>query len=156
PFFAMMAFSIDVGWMYLTKAELQNAADSASLAGASQLATNYVTYNLPDQVYQSNLIASAKTSAGTYAKLYASNNSAGGVRSLSLVDGYIEYGFTDAQKNYSPSGSGYPNTVKVVIRRDSTANGPLNLFLATILGMSQTTMTATAAATATGGSITSF
>lgn len=153
---ALMAFAIDVGWMYLTKTELSQAADSAALAGASQLASGYVQYNIPGQRWQSSISALAQTTASSYATQYAAANAAGGVNSLVLKDADIQYGFTDSQGNYTSPCSGYPNTVKVLLRRDATANGPLSLFLANIWGMSQTTMTASAAATATGGVIKGF
>ena len=36
-FFCFLALSVDIGWIMLTKSELQAAADSAALAGAAQL-----------------------------------------------------------------------------------------------------------------------
>src|SRR5205807_709981 len=35
PLLGMMAFSVDLGWIMKTQAELQNIADSAALAGAT-------------------------------------------------------------------------------------------------------------------------
>jgi len=155
-FFALMAFAIDVGWMYLTKAELQDAADSAALAGASQFAGGYVQYNLPGQAPQQSILSTSESTASSFAQQFSAANSAGGVCSLTLNAADIQFGFTDSNGNYTTPCSGYPNTIKVTVRRDSSANGPLELFLATVLGMSQTTMTATAAATATAGNISSF
>src|SRR5882672_3669429 len=59
PLMAMLAFSIDVGYMVLTKAELQNAADAAALAGAQKLQTLYVQYNLPNQSQQATVLSNA-------------------------------------------------------------------------------------------------
>jgi len=155
-FFALMSFAIDVGWMVLARAELQDAADSAALAGASQLASGYVQYNMPGQTQQQSVVQSSENTATSYAQQFAAANSAGGVDSLVLNGGDIEFGFTDSHGNYTTPYSGYPNTVKVTMRRDSSANGPLKLFLASILGMSQTSMTVSAAATANGGTIIGF
>src|SRR5262249_44038062 len=49
-----------------------------------------------------------------------------------------------------------PNTVKVVLRRDSSANGSLPLFFARVLGFSTTDLTATARACIYSGQIDGF
>ena len=46
----MVAFAVDISWTVLAQSELQNAADSAALAGANKLGTNFVLYNLPTQL----------------------------------------------------------------------------------------------------------
>jgi Flp pilus assembly protein TadG len=38
----MVAFAVDMSWLVLTRSELQNAADSAALAGANRLGDNYI------------------------------------------------------------------------------------------------------------------
>ena len=43
----MVAFAVDVGWMGIAQAELQNAADAAALAGAGQLMDPCVQFSLP-------------------------------------------------------------------------------------------------------------
>ncbi len=155
-FLGLMALVIDVGWMYLTKAELGQAADSAALAGASQLANGYVSYSIPGQNQKCTILAASQANVASFSTNFAAENSAGGVRSLVLNNADIHYGFTDSKGNYTSPCNGYPNTVKVLMRRDASANGPLGLFLAEIFGMSNTTMTASAAATAAGGTIVSF
>src|SRR5437667_101254 len=45
----MVAFAVDLSWLCLTRSELQNAADSAVLAGADRLGDNYVSYSLTTQ-----------------------------------------------------------------------------------------------------------
>lgn len=157
----MVAFAVDVSWMALTKSELQNAADSAAMAGANKLADNYVLYNLVGQTddAKKQLITSAISTVKTTAKTYASYNAAGGVTSLALLDSDIDVGFTDskgAYKSYSTDTTNYPNTVKVVMRRDSSANAPLALFFAPVLGMDNLNVTASAGATLYGGTINSF
>ena len=47
PLVAMLAFAIDMGWITHTHNELQAAADAAALAGAAQLADDFVSYHLP-------------------------------------------------------------------------------------------------------------
>ena len=125
PFVGMVAFALDIAWLVQSRSDLQNAADAAALAGAEQLMNGYVQYSLPGQTGKSTILNTAETSAKTYAKNFASYNTAGGVSSLTLNDADIEFGFTDASKNYTacPTYSGFPNTVKVTMRLDSSANG---------------------------------
>jgi Flp pilus assembly protein TadG len=160
PLLGMMAFSVDMGWITHTQNELQSAADAAALAGASQLTDNFVTYYLPGQSSstKTSILNTAKTNATTYAKKYAGYNGAGGVSSLTLLDSDIEFGYTDSSGAYTSLASytGYPNTVKVVLRRDSSANTPLGLFFAQVIGTSSVNLTATAAATIYSGTIDSF
>jgi Flp pilus assembly protein TadG len=151
PILGMVAFSVDMCYIVWSKTELQAAADSAALAGAGQLMSGYTQYNLPGQssTNQATILSSAETSAKTWAKKFAGYNTAGGVSNLVLLDSDIEFGNTDSGNNYttSPNYSGYPNTVKVTMRRDSTANTPLDLFFAPIFNAGSINVTATAAAT---------
>ncbi len=154
---AMVAFAVDIAWIVLTKDQLQNAADSAALAAADPLMDAYVQYQLaPAGGTQTTILNNALSSARTNAKNYANFNQGGDVKNLTLNDADIEFGFTDAAGNYTSSYSGFPNTVKVTIRRDSSANGSLALFFAPVLGKSSQDLTATASATIEGGTINNF
>ena len=163
----MVAFAVDVGWMGIAQAELQNAADAAALAGAGQLMDPCVQFSLPGQTVanQASILSAAQASAKTYAKDFASHNRAGGVSNLVLLDSDIEFGFTDSTGKYtkytsSPWGgaTGFPNTIKVTLRLDDTAggNGPLGLFFGGVLGRGATNLTATASATIYTGSVDTF
>jgi Flp pilus assembly protein TadG len=156
----MVAFAVDISYIVLSQSELQNAADSAALAGAQQLMTNFTTYSLPNQTVatQTLLIASAMTSAKASAITYAAANAAGSVSSLTLLASDIDIGYTDASGKYTTYavGNAYPNTVKVMIRRDSTANQPLSLFFAPVLGTNSITLSASAASTLYTGTVNSF
>ena len=149
PLFAMVAFAVDMAWIASTQASLQADADAAALAGVRQLMSGYVQYNYPQATGQAAIITSAESSATTYAQNFAGYNGAGGVASLSLSSSDIEFGYTTSSGSYSKvSGSSvYPNTCKVVLRRDGSANGPLSLFFAPVMGIQTTSLTATAAAT---------
>lgn len=148
----MVAFAIDIGYVVLAKTDLQNAADAAALAGADALMNSYVTYQLPNQDAddKQQLIATAMANAATRAQEYAGYNAAGDVKSLDLLTADISFGFLDANGVYSSTYSGFPNTVKVTLRRDPAANGSLPLFLGPVLGTNSTDMTATASATIYG------
>ena len=160
PLIGMVAFAVDLGWIALTQSDLQNAADSAALAGAGQMMNGCVLYNLPNQANnQPGILSTAEAGAIASAKQFAGLNAAGGVSSLTLLSSDVEFGFTDASGNYTKSSSGsttYPNTVKVTVRRDATANTPLGLFFGPVLGISTVNMQATAAATIYQANINGF
>jgi len=158
PLLGLVAFAVDLGWIVLTQSDLQNAADSAALAGAGKLMNGFVSYNLPNQANnQASILSTAESSAKSSAKQFAGLNAAGGVSSLTLLDNDIQFGFTDASGNYTPAASGvYPNTVKVTVRRDGTANTSLGLFFAPVLNISTVNLTATASATIYAANINSF
>lgn len=154
---AMVAFAIDTSWIVLTQSELQNAADSAALAGCQSLYQNYAATIAAGA--QSSVISSAVTNAKTNARTYAGFNSAGGVASLTLPDGDISIGFTDSSGRFTAYTNGsttYPNTIKVTTRRDATANNQLSLFFGQVVGTSQVSLTATATCTLYTGVINSF
>lgn len=157
----MVAFAIDTGWLVLTESELQNAADSAALAGAQKLMDGLVAYQLPGQSasQQSKILDDTLAAARTSAKAFAALNGAGGVSSLTLLDNDIEFGFTDASGSYTAyNGTNpvFPNTCKVLMRRDASANGALNLFFAPAIGTKSRDLTATASSTCYSGTVTSF
>jgi Flp pilus assembly protein TadG len=159
PILAMACFSIDAGWMVLTKTDLQSTADAAALAGAEKLQSLYVQYNMPGQLTQSNILATATGntpgSPMATAEAFASRNKAGNVY-ITLVDQDVQFGFTDANGNYTYPYAGFPNTIQVTVRRDETANTPLKLFFGGILGMPTVDLEATARATIYSGNVSSL
>lgn len=155
---AMIAFAVDVGWMVTTNNQLQNAADSAALAGADPLMTGFVKYQFVPSNQKTTVLNAALAESRTLAKKYAAFNSAGGKSNLVLRDADIQFGFTDAANNYTPlpTYTGFPNTIKVKMRRDQLANGSLNLFFAPVLGNDSADLQGTAAATIMGAKIDGF
>jgi hypothetical protein len=173
---AMVAFAVDIGWVVLTNNHLQNAADAAALAGSDALMDGYLNYSLAGTDDKKREVVKIYfTEARDKAKAFAKYNAAGGVKDLTLRDQDIEFGFMDAKYNYSSLGtynsffksgdddeddggsshvtklpSQFPNTIKIVVRRDGNANGSLSLFFARVIGSSEVNLTATASATAMG------
>jgi hypothetical protein len=157
--FGMVAFAVDVGWMAVSQSELQNTADSAAFAGVYPLMNGYVAYTLATtDSAKATILSNAVSSAQTKAIQYAGYNAAGAIKSLVLNPKDIEFGFMDASNNYTPQPgyTGFPNTIKVVMRRDGQANQPLALFFGGVLGTSTVNLLATASATAFTGTINSF
>src|SRR5713226_702117 len=157
---AMLAFSIDAGYMVLVKSDLQNTADAAALAGAEKLQQLYVEYNMPGQPSPGSILTQATTNSSANspmatAERFASLNRAGNVY-ITLLDQDVHFGFIDAQSNYTSPYGGFPNTIEVTVRRDGVTNGPVGLFFGGVLGMSTISLQATARATIYSGTISSL
>jgi len=160
PIMALMAFAIDMGYIVMARAELQNAADAAALAAAEQLETYYVQYYSPS-ADQSTVLSNGETAAKNFAKSYASFFKAGNTSSVVLdTNNDVQFGYQDSSTAFTttiPSGA-FPNTVQVTLRLDGGANTnpQLSLFFAPVLGMSNATVTATARATIYTGDFSDF
>jgi Flp pilus assembly protein TadG len=163
PLIGMMAFALDVGYMIIVKAELQNAADAAALAGAEKLQALYVQYYLPLQTNQYQIYLKATTNTGasncptSAAKLYSSYNQAGSV-SVQVQDSDVSFSYSDGISAPQPAvyPALFPNTITVVARRDSVLNGPLSLFFGSVFNVASVNLTATASATIYAGDVSSL
>jgi hypothetical protein len=105
----MIAFAIDLGYIMLTNAQLQNAADSSALAAAAFLATD-------------------TTDADTEARRFACLNEAGG---FDIEDGHVEteFGTWDAGSESFSDADGPGNAIRVTVTMDD-----LPLFFAPVFG----------------------
>jgi hypothetical protein len=121
---AMIAFAVDIGYVSLVRAELQNAADSAAMAASSTLGR-------------------AGVSSYDVAQHYASKHVAGG-QAVSLASSEVEPGNWDvATATFTPAATG-GNAVRVTARRDNAG-----LFFARVLGQEDFDVSASAISMAT-------
>ncbi len=119
---AMCVLAIDVGRLFVCKAELQNAVDAASLAGASQL-VGTITPEV-----RADAISEAK-------RLAAANNV--GRQPLTLADSDIHFGHYDSNtQTFIPEETaGIVDSIQVSGRRTTNSpSGPVNLFFGPIFG----------------------
>ncbi len=160
---ALLALAVDLGYIALVRAELQNAADASALAGAMEL--------LDKSLLQGGSQTTATNKARTQAYNFAHNNMAGGValapdlNSSNTATGDILCGYftnpSDAAETMSltpPTGALY-NAVQVRVYRASThtgvGNGPVSLFFANALSQGTKNLQATATA-CIQGAVTGF
>ncbi|MFQ5430569.1 MAG: pilus assembly protein TadG-related protein [Phycisphaerae bacterium] len=107
-----IALAVDVGLMYCTKVELQDAADAASLAAAAQLP------------YQDSVLSTAT-------QLATINRPEDG---LVLAPSDVVIGNWDSDiRVFSPGGSP-TNAVEVTVRRSEANGNPLELLFARVFG----------------------
>ncbi len=148
PMLGMLAFSVDMSYIVLVRTELQSAADAGALAGAQSLQDGYINYN------QTNNAISTYTAAATTAVRNIIQANAAGGQALAFASGTdIEFGTTSSAGVYSSTVTGYPNSVKVWARRDSTSNSAIRPFFAPVIGTNTVNITAVAAATLQTGTI---
>lgn len=142
---AFVGLAIDIGYMYLAKTQLQDAADAAAHAGASNLlASGGIISSLSDP-----RIATAKTEAVNFAL----NNKAAGQNIAILNDGSnvlsdtndVTVGFWDGS-NYTPNTTPI-NALQARCRR--TANSPggkIAIYFGKVIGISEMPASASAVA----------
>lgn len=150
---AFASFTIDIGWIALTLAEMHNACDAAALAGATELGPGTgLAPTLTSTDIQTNSKATAQS--------IAASNSAGGIEST-----YIDiardvrlgqYQWLPDEQRWAEVWGATPYTlVEVTVHRDRGSavdingqmmDGPLPLFFAPVLGHSDAGLNAVAAA----------
>ncbi len=136
------AFAIDVGYMMVRRNELQNIADTAALAGADQLFTDYKVMTTSDPL----LSTPAPGPLLAKAQEVASSTGVSGV-TISLADFRLGVWHPDTH-TFTPQAIG-PTAVNVNARKDNIENGPFSTFLAGVLGIHTFNVSATATASLT-------
>lgn len=145
---AMVAFSVDVGYVLSVKEELQRTADATALATVWDYGENMV-----DKVDYQTSECIARNTAQTYATcnkianggpLLDQNaaNSANG----DLVFGFVENFYSPQMTTGNASPTKPYNAVRVLVRRDSTLNGEAPMYFGRIFGLTGTALQAEATA----------
>ena len=134
----IMALVVDVGHLWEVRSELQNAADSAALAGIRDL--NGESARFPTAI----------GNARTYAETHDANGSPVDVPASDVVLG--KWDFTN--KTFSPlqSPAYAVNAVRVTTRRSATTGNAVATYFAPLIGVTQRDVTAEAIAVGGGPS----
>jgi len=140
------ALSVDVGHLYLAKAELQRTADAAALSGALSLADDrQIIYDQGEQDEDS--LQEMADAVAALAVNIAAQNSANNLAPV-LQDGDVVVGLFDFANPTAPLAvGGGVNAVQVTARlTQASANGPVAHFFAPVLGAMHSDVTASAVA----------
>ncbi len=142
------AFAVDIGYVTVTKNELQNVADAAALAAARQLGAIYQGMSYEEQQsYDSE--GDTEQIKGPAIDVASKNKAGGGYVTVSPADIIIG----DWDGNILNETTAQPDAVQVTARRDgSSANGPITTFFARIFGIDTIDVWADATAALTGQS----
>jgi hypothetical protein len=142
------ALAVDIGYTLTTKNELQNVADAAALAAARQLGAIYQGMSYDEQqAYECDPQTLVDVATDVAAK-----NQAGGMN-ITIEDSDVTIGDWDATTlSLTPmtSTDPRPDAVRVLARRDGSANGPITTFFARIFGIDTVDVSAKATAALTG------
>jgi hypothetical protein len=147
------SLTLDVGAMYNTRADLQNAADAAALAAAAAYTSPEMT-QIRLGAGSDGQIQDVIASGRAMAQEAGLKNWSFGSDGTEIPDEDITFGWIDLASGTSAiDTSASPatfNAVQVVTRRSAQVNGPLQFFFASIFGKSTTTITASAVASYVG------
>ena len=141
---AMAAAALDVGHALVARNELQNSADAGALAGARALGLLYEGMT-PAAMGTYQLSGSDAATITTAVQSTAVLNKAAGVNvTVNAADVQIGL-WSSATRTLTPTVD-KPRSVRVITRRDGTANGPVSTFLAGVVGMTSVNVSASATA----------
>jgi hypothetical protein len=139
---ACLAFAVDVGYLYVARAQLQRSADAAAMAAAWELIDQDVV-NGGGNSYET--IWGARSRAREYASLNLVTN-----RSPALAVDDIRIGHLANPFNRNAGMSFFDptryNAVSVCVRRTANQNGEVPLFFARVLGFDSQSLQAEATA----------
>lgn len=167
--FAFVVFTIDVGYVCLTKAEAQNCADASARAAARELlpdASPCTAIELPVSlpIYRPVYSEVETTDAVAAAKQVGGHNPIANQKSPTILDTDIHFSVHgDGIRSNHPHTlssvdsllhkldliaprSTFRNRVDVTVRRDQHANDPLCLFFSPIIGHQAAEIRATSSA----------
>jgi len=138
--FIFAAITVDVGLMYNTRADLQLTADSAALAAASALVNESRVEGDHETAF-----AEARNRALSYTGFNRVMNNEVAAASGDIIIGYMANPRDPNDVMQFGDQSKY-NSVRVLIRRDSTLNGPVEMLFSQVFGHQETEITAAATA----------
>jgi hypothetical protein len=144
----MAALTVDIGRLYMAKNQLQVAADSAAMAGASGYLTDAgLAGRLSDLLRRNNSTTQAfvRQRAQDFSYRNATIGNGTVLEGADVVLG--TYDFKNPNKPLNTSGLQPFNAIQVTVRRSAEgANGPVEFFFAKIFGRKDGGVTATATA----------
>jgi hypothetical protein len=152
------ALSIDIGYLMVTRNELQNVADAAALAATRKLGNYYENMAPAEQLsYTCSMAAWPCTDIIAVAIEAGLANRAGQV-DIVINESDVRIGRWDfsVPLPFDPSNDPFteqaeqPRAVRVIARRDAEANNAITTFLAGILGVDTVAVSAVATAALSG------
>ena len=143
-FLAMGAAVIDIGHALVARNELQNVSDSAALAGTRAL--GFIYEGMTPAAQQTYVLTGGDQAIIEARVQTAANaNQAAGV-AITINPADIAIGvWNPATRTHTPTVN-QPKSVRVLSRRDASANGVISTFLANVVGMSSVSGRAVATA----------
>lgn len=146
------ALAIDMSMLYGVRTEAQRAADAGALAGAWKLLGNE---RLQGSTGMQTLVGACRQTASSMAnqnKVFSSNptvdQNGGNSGTGDVVLGRLTSPSDQSEQLNTAVATTQYNSVKVLIHRDSTRNGPIDLIFGQVFGFATKGISASAVATA--------
>jgi Flp pilus assembly protein TadG len=144
------ALTIDIGYLYFSRAQLQTTADAAALAGVEEIPDNdgeIAESDIESVVNQAQDFAEKNLPAAKFGNVLAASDVVPG-----HWDASGEFGTkrTFYPRGSLPFGAAY-DAVQVTVRRAAANDNPLTLFFARLLNFSEADVSAVAVAYAGAG-----
>lgn len=140
-----IALTIDIGYLMVTRNQIQNVADAAALAATRKLSDIYdhlsYTQRMTYVCNPSDIVPVAQNIAGK-------NKAAGKYISINASD--VIMGQWNTDNSTFTQTLNRPDAVKVIARRDDSANTPVTAFFAKMFGKNSFNVSAEATAALTG------
>lgn len=147
---AFAALAIDLGYVMVTKNEVQNAADSAALAGARELGSIFAARSAANQ-WSTTLSDAEKNQISNVASIVGLKNKTSG-RVPNFQSIVIDFWNYDTNNFESTPLNRIPNAVRVTARPSGIGAipvGSIATFFATVFGINSVAVAATATAALT-------
>ena len=146
----MAALAVDLGYLYVTRNELQNVADAAALAATRRLGEIYQAMpgNLQADYNLSNFPADRTDMENIAIEVAGMNKAA--AAGITILNADIEFGQWDFVNRSLTVTDDQPDAVRVKARKDETANNPVTTFFAKVFNVNTMAVTATATAALSG------
>lgn len=140
---AMIAFSVDLGYLYNAQTEMQRASDASAIAACWELIDEDVVSGATNPTVVSE---SARNKAQQFASLNTITQAAAQLASDDVAIGYIASPNNPNSPFLTSGYSAAPNAVQVRVRRTAQQNGVIPLFFAPVLGTNSATLQTVATA----------
>jgi hypothetical protein len=140
---ALIAFAVDLGYLYNARTEMQRAADASAIAACWELIDKDVVTGVSNSAV---ITDEARTKARQFVALNKITQAAADLANEDISIGYIADPTNPASPFLTTGYSGAPNAIKLRIRRTAEQNGRVPLFFGPVLGVSFASMESEATA----------
>jgi len=138
---ALLALTVDLGYLKVARTELQRSADAAAMAAAWELIDDDALYG-SDSYY---LEEEARTKASQYAALNTVTTQGPALDYQDVLVGYLPNPLDPASPMLFGTGNP-PNAVQVSVKKTAALNGEVPLFFARLIGYDGSSLQAQATA----------
>jgi len=140
---AMIAFAVDLGYLYNARTEMQRAADASAIAACWELIDEKVVTGASNSAV---VTEDARTKARQFVALNKIGQASANLSNEDISVGYIANPGNPASPFLTTGYTGAPNALKLRIRRTAQQNGAVPLFFGPVLGVNSAAMESEATA----------